>query len=56
MIKIVFKKKEYFIEKDKIMFILSKLHDEKIAENMIIDLMKKYQLFDEDFLENINKI
>ena len=27
-----------------------------LSEEEIIDLMKKYQLFDEIFLENVNKI
>ena len=56
MIKIVFKDKEYLISKDKVIFILEKLFCSKVCEEEIIDLMKKYQLFDEIFLENVNKI
>lgn len=56
MIKIVYKNREYSIQKDKIIFVLSKLQKKKIQESEILDLMCKYKLFDEIFLENINKI
>ena len=56
MIKIVYKNKEYLIQKDKVIFVLSHLQNAKIKEEEIFDLMKKFQLYDENFLENINKI
>ena len=56
MIRIVYKNKEYLIKRDRIMFVLSKLHNKNINENKIIELMEKYRLFDESFLENVNKI
>ena len=56
MIKIIFKNKEYLIEKYKIMFVLSRLCNGKISEKEIYKLMEKYRLFDELFLENANKL
>ena len=56
MVKIFFNNKEYIIEKEKIKFILSRLYDSEINDNDILVLMEKFQLFDEDFLNNLDKI
>lgn len=55
MIEVKFKNKTYKIKKEKIKKVLSKL--EPTNKNIeIIELMKQYKLFDEIFLENINKL
>lgn len=49
----------YDIKIDKILFILSKLENKNIkfeSFEQIEKLMKKYKLFDEYFLDNINKL
>ena len=49
----------YDIEIDKLIFVLSKLENKKITfKNLkqIEKLMKKYKLYDEHFLKNINKL
>ena len=56
MIKISHNNKLYLISKDKIKFVLERLASRKISEPEIIELMEKYNLIDEDFLENISKI
>lgn len=56
MIKITYNNKLYTISKDKIKFILEKLASREISEPEIIELLKEYNLMDEDFLENISKI
>lgn len=53
MIRIIHKKKEYLINKEKIIFILAKLSNKKIKENEIEILLKKYHLLNEHFLENL---
>ena len=55
-IKISHKNVIYTIRKDKLLCILSKLSSKIIEESEIIDLMKKYELFDEYFLKTINKL
>ena len=48
------------IEKEKLMYVLSRLENNtnlKLEnQEQIINLMKKFDLFDKYFLENINKI
>lgn len=57
MIKVLNNKKEYFINKEKLRYVLSRLEDSDIKDEDMIYLMKKYKLdCDEVFLENINKI
>ena len=56
MIKISYNNKEYNINKDKLIFVLSKLKNDNVIEEEIENLLIKFQLMDEDFLENINKI
>ncbi|MBR3604642.1 MAG: hypothetical protein IKL52_01275 [Candidatus Gastranaerophilales bacterium] len=49
----------YDIEIEKILFVLSKLENKEIkfeSFEQIKKLMKKYKLFDEYFLKNINKL
>ena len=49
----------YDIEIEKILFVLSKLENKEInfeSLEQIKKLMKKYKLFDEYFLKNINKL
>lgn len=56
MIKIKYENKIYQIEKEKLIFILEKLNNEKIKENEIEKYLEKFKLYDKYFLENINKI
>jgi len=56
MLYILFKNKIYKIKKEKLLQTLSKLNNKSIKEDEITTLMQKYKLYDEDFLENINKI
>ena len=53
MVEIVFNGKKYHLDKEKLIFILSKLNNSSIKEDEIEKLMKKYQLFDEYFLKQI---
>lgn len=46
----------YTINKEKLIFILSKLASKDIKESEITLLMKEYKLFDEYFLKTLNKI
>ena len=58
-IEIEFKNKKYYLEKDKLIFVLSKLENhalDKISEDEIKQLFEKYGLYDEVFLDNLNKI
>lgn len=56
MIKISYKNKLYKIQKDKLLYVLSRLKSENVKESEIEELMEKYKLYDEYFLENINKL
>lgn len=56
MIKIIHNKKVYYIEKQKILYTLKKIINADVKEEEIRELMKKYHLYDEYFLENISKI
>ena len=56
MIKISFNNKEYFIDKEKLKFILEKLNGSKVSDDEVLNLMKKFCLYDECFLEKLNKI
>jgi len=56
---VVCKKKVYEIDLEKLCLIISKLNKQeiKISElNKIKKLFKKYNLLNEDFLNNVNKI
>ena len=57
---IEFRAKNYNIEKNKLLFVLSRLLDCELCKNTkedkIVDLMKKFDLFNEYFLDNVNKI
>lgn len=55
-IKISHKNITYTINKEKLIYVLNELRQENIDESKILDLMKKYNLFDEYFLKTINKI
>ena len=58
-IEIEFKNKKYYLEKDKLIFVLSKLENhtlDKISEDEIMQLFEKYGLYDEVFLDNLNRI
>ena len=47
------------IESDKLIYVLSKLENKEIefeSQEQIEALMKKHGLFDEYFLENVNKL
>ena len=53
MIKISFNNKIYKIDKDKLLYVLSKLESKDVKEDEIEKLLNKYKLYDEYFLENI---
>jgi len=58
-IKITHQKREYALSFEKIIRVLNILENKKlynIKEEEIMQLMKKYNLFDNIFLENINNI
>jgi len=55
MIKIKYKRKTYDIDKEKLLTVLSKL-TLNCKESKIISQMKRYKLYNKDFLENINKL
>ena len=56
MIKIRHKRNIYNINKSKLIFILTKLSNKEIKETQIKKLMKKYNLYNKDFLGKINEI
>lgn len=59
IINIDHKRKTYKLECEKVLFILSILENKKtdsLNNGKILKLLKKYGLFDEIFLKNINKI
>ena len=56
---IVFKDRKYLLDKNKLIFILSKLENrnlDKISNKEILKLFEKYDLYNEIFLANLNKI
>ena len=55
-IEIKYNDKVYLIDKNKLLYVLSKLKNTKIKESEIESLMEKYKLYDEYFLKNINKL
>lgn len=55
-IKISHKNIVYTIRKNKLLYVLKKLNSKNIDEADILNLMKKYNLFDEYFLKTINKL
>lgn len=55
MIKIKYRNRIYNIDKEKILFVLSRLNSKDEIFD-IIQLMKYYKLFCVHFLENINKL
>lgn len=55
MIKIKYKKQIYNIDKNKILYVLSKLNPKGEVLD-IMESMKYYKLFCEHFLKNINKL
>ncbi len=58
-VKIKFKNKNYEIDIDKILYVLSALSDKKLNKNdvkIISKLMKKFKLFDEMFLKSIQNL
>jgi hypothetical protein len=56
MITIEFNKKQYSINKEKLVIVLEKLSGEPVSENDILKLMDKYCLFDEYFLTHVNEL
>ena len=56
MLTVEFENKKYFLEKNKLIYILEKLEQKEVKEENIEELMNKYSLYDEEFLENINKL
>lgn len=53
-VEIKYKDKIYSIDIESVEYVLSKLNCEKHKEDEITDLLEKYSLLDESFLENIN--
>ena len=56
MFKITHNNKCYSVDKDKLVYILERLTNKKVEEKEIRKLLKKYHLYDEYFLEHVNKI
>lgn len=56
MINIYHKKKLYQIKKEKLIFVIGKLINKKIDERKIKKYLKRLNLYDENFLNNINKL
>ena len=56
MIKITHNKILYHIEKKKIIYILERLSNKKVEEKDIKKYMRKFKLYDEDFLGQMEKL
>ena len=56
MINIYYNKKLYQIKKEKLLMLLNKLLDKEIDEKKIRKYLKRYNLYNENFLKNINKL
>ena len=56
MINIIYRKKLYQIQKEKLVYVLEKINGEKIDKKKIKKYMKKYKLFDEMFLKTMTKL
>ncbi|MBQ9149760.1 hypothetical protein IJX73_02400 [bacterium] len=56
MIKIRYKRKDYLVNKEKLLAIISILNCKKIKETQVSKFMKKFRLYDENFLKNINRL
>lgn len=56
MIELSYKNKLYKLDKENLLFVLSKFENRKVNTSEIDKLMEKYKLYDEYFLENINKL
>lgn len=54
--KILFDNKEYEINKEKLLYVLEKLECSRVENKNIEKLMKKFNLFDEYFLKNLNRL
>jgi len=55
MLKVTHNKKVYHINKEKLSYIIERLSGEKVKEKELKKYMRKFKLYDEYFLENINK-
>lgn len=53
MIKILHNNKEYLIDKEKLKFVLEKLNGSKVSDDEVFELMKKFCLYQEDFLDTL---
>ena len=57
MIKIEFNNKEYNIEKHKLVFVISKCAGrDDIKDDEIFDLMKRYSMFNHNFLSHMEDL
>ena len=56
MIKVAFKNKVYHIKKEKLSYVLEKLNGSKVNEEEFLNLMERFCLMDEYFLEHINEL
>lgn len=54
--KILFNDKKYEINKKKLLYVLDVLNGSKVECKDIEKFMKKFKLFDEYFLENVNRL
>ncbi len=54
MIEIYHNKKLYQIQKEKLIFIIEKLTDKKVDERKIKKHLKRLNLYNDDFLKNVN--
>ena len=56
MFNITFNEKEYLIDEDKLIYVLERITQRKVLREEICILMEKYCLYDEFFLENVNRL
>ena len=56
MINITLNNKDYSIDKEKLLFVLSRIKEDEVKDEEIMELMEKYCLMDESFLKNVNKL
>ena len=56
MLYIIYNNKKYCIQKHKLMLVIEKLNGEKINEDEIEKYLKKFNLYDDYFLKNVNNL
>lgn len=56
IIEIRYKKKVYYIEKEKLSYVIERLNGSKIEDVNLKKYMRKFCLYDEYFLEHVNEL